>query len=235
MRPIGTRFGLPLEPCPTSCRVNHPLQFGGKAVTPARFDALTQSLGRTATRHHKTVGRQEALRRVVGLAVAAVAVRTSARAVVAAPAAQVDCPAGLVECDGTCTTLITDPFNCGGCGVVCGAGQVCEIGFCGQACLPGLLDCGAGCVNLLADPSNCGACSNACPPFARCRFGTCDVVPPPTFTCPPPQVECQPQQCVLLDFDEANCGGCGVVCPAHMPVCRDGHCEQLIVQPPFLS
>jgi hypothetical protein len=37
-----------------------------------------------------------------------------------------------VECDGACVNPAADPLHCGGCHVVCGAGQACNDGACTQ-------------------------------------------------------------------------------------------------------
>jgi hypothetical protein len=41
-----------------------------------------------------------------------------------------DCPADAIDCGGACIGSNTDPFNCGGCGIACGAGQTCTEGRC---------------------------------------------------------------------------------------------------------
>lgn len=40
------------------------------------------------------------------------------------------CPSGQADCGGACQNLGTDGSNCGGCGVVCGAGKTCQNGVC---------------------------------------------------------------------------------------------------------
>ena len=50
------------------------------------------------------------------------------------------CVEGAVKCDGICTSLAEDRYNCGACGFVCGEGEYCEDGVC-QVCIP---DCGPG-------------------------------------------------------------------------------------------
>lgn len=40
------------------------------------------------------------------------------------------CPEGSTWCDGSCTNLAFDTQYCGGCGIVCGAGQTCSGGAC---------------------------------------------------------------------------------------------------------
>ncbi len=40
------------------------------------------------------------------------------------------CPPGQADCNGACKNLGSDATNCGGCGVVCGAGTSCQNGVC---------------------------------------------------------------------------------------------------------
>ncbi len=60
--------------------------------------------------------------------------------------AGLECPAGFgdCDCDGTCETdVLSDPNNCGRCGIVCDSGE-CTMGFC-DAIVPvlgGLVPCG---------------------------------------------------------------------------------------------
>src|SRR5262249_20153362 len=67
-----------------------------------------------------------------------------------------------LNCGGTCVDYLTDPLNCGGCGVACAPGQFCDTGVCRSSCPPGQTLCGADCVDLTSDPLNCGACGRAC-------------------------------------------------------------------------
>ena len=68
---------------------------------------------------------------------------------------------------------LTDPGNCGGCGIVCSTGQ-CLASSCGQAgCPMGLELCDGLCTDTKFDPDNCGACGNRCQPGRSCRGGRC--------------------------------------------------------------
>jgi stigma-specific protein Stig1 len=40
------------------------------------------------------------------------------------------CPGGGTFCNGICTNISFDPLNCGGCGIVCAAGEACFGGVC---------------------------------------------------------------------------------------------------------
>lgn len=67
------------------------------------------------------------------------------------------CRAGSLCCGRACTPVSADVNNCGGCGVVCGAGQSCSSGVCTSVCSCGVRTCGpvpgAGC------GGSCGSCS----------------------------------------------------------------------------
>jgi hypothetical protein len=94
------------------------------------------------------------------------------------------CAEGAVYCDGTCSFLDRDFYNCGACGVVCEFGEVCSEG----ACVP--VTCGGGycpvvyhylpphwrpgCTDVGQDNYNCGACGNVCPQGGTyCDRGEC--------------------------------------------------------------
>ncbi len=88
------------------------------------------------------------------------------------------CGPNETECVGArCVDILTDPTNCGGCGIICpGASSsavpthvtaVCRSGVCGLDCDVGWSDCDSnpanGCeVNISRDPNHCGSCTNAC-------------------------------------------------------------------------
>jgi len=77
------------------------------------------------------------------------------------------------DCDGMVDEdfdLMSDPMNCGGCGVICdfrNATGSCQAGSCRiTACNMGFEDCdmmgGNGCETDLNDPMSCGSCTNRC-------------------------------------------------------------------------
>ncbi len=93
-----------------------------------------------------------------------------------------------------CTSLLSDPNNCGACGNVCPGSDpigipgthgfaTCRKGFCGYECEDGWADCDSdlsnGCeTNLMVNTGNCGACGNRCDIAAGqpCIDGKCLMV-----------------------------------------------------------
>ncbi len=141
--------------------------------------------------------------------------------------------------DVGCGDTMTDRNNCGGCGRVCCAGNVCAGGMCVNACSPGITSCppatppvgcfgGNICVSTQTDSNNCGMCGRVCCAGVRCNAGACvpscaaglNVCPPST-----PPVGCSSEGvCVDFRTDDANCGMCGRACPAGQ-VCSAGDCQ----------
>ena len=133
-----------------------------------------------------------------------------------------------------CANLAYEPYNCGGCGIVCSPGQVCNNGVCEvgstSMCTPPLSACtigeGSYCADLAHDRNNCGGCNVVCPDGTNCNAGQCQTGPPPTG-CEPPRGFCQtPDGPMCFDFahDRNNCGGCNSVCPDGTN-CFAGQCE----------
>lgn len=109
--------------------------------------------------------------------------------------------AGLTACPSGCTDIRTDPANCGVCGWVCAAGDICQGGLCTLAsCQPGTTQCGLVCVNTGYDVGNCGACGNACAEGLVCCGG----------------------YCVDISSDPNNCGECHTHC--FTPIVGDATC-----------
>ncbi|MBI5509768.1 MAG: hypothetical protein HY903_13520 [Deltaproteobacteria bacterium] len=67
------------------------------------------------------------------------------------------CPIYQTACGATCTSLLTDPANCGSCGHVCGAGVACAAGVCLSSCPTPLVKCGSRCIDPQTDSTYCGA------------------------------------------------------------------------------
>lgn len=137
------------------------------------------------------------------------------------------CAAPKISCDGVCTDLTADDFNCGACGKVCDDGSACTDGTCTLACAPGLTACGDAmdgdggapggiCADLQNDVANCGMCGAACPMGQVCNNAACVV------SCGKPLVACN-NVCIDPNTDPLNCGGCGTVCQMGQ-VCLGGAC-----------
>ena len=129
-------------------------------------------------------------------------------------AQQLDCcaePHQLI-CDGVCTSYLTDTQNCGDCGNVCAADEICSDGAC--VCPSGLDQCGQGCVDLQTSPVDCGACGNECAGDQFCGNGAC--------VCNPGLTQCG-TGCVDEQTDPANCGACGNGCTVDQ-FCGNGAC-----------
>jgi hypothetical protein len=128
------------------------------------------------------------------------------------------CPSGGTACGGHCVALATDPNNCGGCGAVVGALEVCLAGV--VACAPLNPICDGACTDVAHDPANCGDCAVACGATQYCTTGvgasTC------TDVCAGGLTACG-RACVDVAADRSHCGGCGVRC-ATGQACRAGVC-----------
>lgn len=133
--------------------------------------------------------------------------------------------AGAMGCVDTRTSL----QHCGGCGIQCGANQVCDNGVC--TCIPGRLDCSTadGCeTDPAIDLMHCGGCGRTCARAhanAMCVGGVCS-----TGGCVG-----EWQNCNMIDGDgcetslrtASNCGSCGNVCTLANAVatCPTGTCQ----------
>ncbi|MBO6938091.1 MAG: hypothetical protein JJ863_24190 [Deltaproteobacteria bacterium] len=129
------------------------------------------------------------------------------------------CSGGTTACGGTCVDTRFDPANCGGCGMACGAGDVCLSGTCTPQgmCTGALVDCSGTCVDPRNDPMNCGSCGTSCASGEVCNVGTC------SSACGLGTEACD-GRCVDSQVDPNNCGACGNVCGAG-EVCSAGTCE----------
>jgi hypothetical protein len=121
--------------------------------------------------------------------------------------------AGLAACSNGCTDTQSDAMNCGTCGTVCTANQVCAQGTCSTSCGT-LLQCGQNCVDPTSNVQNCGTCNNACPAGQSCVASQC--------ACPSGQTACN-NVCTNTMTDGANCGSCGNQCQSGA-TCSAGAC-----------
>lgn len=149
-------------------------------------------------------------------------------------------------CGETCIDVLTDPKNCGTCGVACPDGIACVDGKCdvkptcqcsdgkvcdengdcvvkcgSSLCRPDESCCGNTCTTL-DTVKHCGSCDNACQgnaPF--CQYGAC------ADKCSPQTCEAQSAQCGIVNDGCGNaldCGSCadGKVCTSNQ--CVDPPC-----------
>ena len=148
-------------------------------------------------------------------------------------------------CDGGCVNTLTDPRNCGGCGMVCPAAPAnaaitCTMGRCNtpMQCLPGFADCdglaGNGCeVNIGTNPDHCGMCRRVCPSApnanAACLEGNCGLACVMGFG------DCDGNAANGCEIDirrtATHCAACGRVCTLGRetlnasPACVDSACS----------
>ncbi len=116
-----------------------------------------------------------------------------------------------------CVDESADPNNCGGCGLVCPAGQLCSNGSCATSCQVGLVQCNGRCVDPTSNGDFCGATAgcgaDAGSPGTVCASGqvcttgamgtgTCAI------TCASGQVNCG-GTCIDPTSDRENCGALG--------------------------
>ena len=128
------------------------------------------------------------------------------------------CTSDLTLCGGTCTTLGTDPANCGACGNACGPGDSCYAGTC---LCPFTTTCGGACVDFASDPAHCGACDVACAPQQVCTTPSGGVTACAS-ACSAGQTACG-RACVDLQTHRQNCGACGRSCGSSER-CSAGRC-----------
>jgi hypothetical protein len=129
-----------------------------------------------------------------------------------------------LNCSGTCVDYLTDPNDCGGCGVQCNTeeGQSCTAGSCTAVCPTGQTPCGTQCVDLTSDPLNCGECGTICDANQVCEDSACQA-------CESPNSTACANVCVDTTSDPLNCGACGVSCTSACtgsgtPFCSEGDC-----------
>lgn len=131
---------------------------------------------------------------------------------------ELECTGSFADCDGDAENgcempILSDPENCGGCGIACREDQLCGGGEC--ICSGGRTECDGVCVDTRTDPNHCNGCGNVCPGGGACAQGVC---------CEPGLAACG-AACVDLDTDPENCGGCGNSC-LDFPNTTSGTCEE---------
>ena len=140
------------------------------------------------------------------------------------------CQVGMICCNGACTNVSDDPYNCGQCGVSCASGQICRNGACiARSCsLADLRQCYQ---RVQADyyicAENCPSGSNPCQDrcfdaVAKGRHEYCDII----FRCPV-DTRCCNGYCTNLSTSLQHCGACGHACPVPVnstPTCANGAC-----------
>lgn len=163
------------------------------------------------------------------------------------------CWSGFADCNGDLQSddgdgcesgeweFTADPNNCGGCGITCGAGELCHEGKC-VGCKAGEVLCTPetsgvlGCFVLTSDPEHCGGCGNACPvsppgthALTTCSDGVCG------FQCEGGYRDCDGDRgngCETnIRLDPDHCGGCGQRCPLAGQACVEGQCVKAACNP----
>ncbi len=136
------------------------------------------------------------------------------------PDTGVVCREGTGRCGEGCADFTSDQRNCGGCGLACQAGQVCQNSQC--LCQPGSVACDGVCAVLETDVKNCGACGAACASGQVCENKACksDCTVAGSTRCG--------ASCVDLQKEANHCGTCGNACENGQS-CHAGRCTYDLV------
>jgi hypothetical protein len=126
---------------------------------------------------------------------------------------QGNCGGGYLLCDYNCADPITDPQNCGSCGVVCEPDEVCNLGIC-QA------EPQAGSLALAAHPD--AYSPESIQPTGYMRPSTADASKWCAGNSQEGLVRCG-NTCVNTRTDRSHCGECFNTCPGGT-FCRSGAC-----------
>ena len=205
----------------------------GSILDGHRFDDLTRALARA-------VNRRDVVRTVIGGAVAAGTALFGGETTTAAAQAlerppqrnppqlcgpnRPACPSGaacidrrcvpcdpiLIACGNACVDPLTDRNNCGDCGVVCAANEVCGLGVCGLPC---------------NDNFDCPDDLDYVCTLGICAGGGCNIAPLECLFDQPQQDCCKSADAVFcVDFatDPRHCGRCYNDCGDAR--CRKGVC-----------
>jgi hypothetical protein len=116
-----------------------------------------------------------------------------------------------------CARTLSDPQNCGKCGIQCGVNEVCVNGQC--VCPPPLSKCDNGdCINKLSSLVNCGTCGSPCDNATQiCSLGSCICAPSKGYR------NCGEAQCTNVKTSANHCGLCQISCTGGK-VCSNGFC-----------
>ncbi|MCB9508092.1 MAG: hypothetical protein H6697_10565 [Myxococcales bacterium] len=129
------------------------------------------------------------------------------------------CAAPRVACGDGCVDLLSNDAHCGRCDSACGDTESCEDGVCG--CAAPLERCGAQCVELSSDAAHCGRCGASCGGDERCVAGECVV------DCDDGETACR-GECVDTQTSAEHCGACDRPCAGadnEVAECDDGTCH----------
>jgi hypothetical protein len=98
------------------------------------------------------------------------------------------CKGGKQRCSGRCVDLQTDGRNCGSCGNICDAAELCQDGACidNGPCPVNQARCEGQCVDIYTEPTDCGGCGTNCAANQICLLGDC----------------CQPHNSICLSADQ---------------------------------
>lgn len=144
-------------------------------------------------------------------------------------------------CGGVFTNTMSDPINCGRCGMRCDSlrnvrpnAGLCVAGLCeiDDACRAGWANCNDeradGCEAQASLPTRCGSCGRACnasTPMCQERpSGSGDPDNPTVYVCTNGCDPATPDRCLFCTdtrTDTRNCGGCGRSCSGR---CVEGRC-----------
>jgi len=127
-----------------------------------------------------------------------------------APTDELTCAPGLEECDGVCSDLTADTFNCGTCGNACDTGATCQQGECSTP--------GSSSSDQPLEPADTE------PPAEPETTNSESETEPSSTTCPEGRADCG-GVCADLTVDPLNCGTCGVAC-APGSSCDLGVCSE---------
>jgi glucosylceramidase len=115
----------------------------------ASISISTRGRGPASSRHRLHFGHPMAVHTVVALSFVILGLACTKDE--APVGSGIVCPGDQMPCGLQCLSVMTDPMNCGGCGIPCSAGQICLGGAC--QCESGVL-CNGACVP--ADTTPCG-------------------------------------------------------------------------------